>query len=144
VDTPTSERGDHSPILNIETEDYGEAYVVRLSGEVDLGTITLLAGALDGQIHNSRNVILDCQHLTYIDSTGFNLLADLYRQARRFVLVAPVPTIKKILGIMGLDMLIPIAASVEEALNVLAKGGLGYSISAYTEASEPRKPDQLR
>ena len=121
MDIPTGEYG--SPILKIETEDHGGAYVVHLSGEVDLTTITLLAGALDGQIHNSPNVILDCQHLTYIDSTGFNLLADLYRQGRRFVLVAPIPIIQRILGIMGLDMLIPIAASVEEALNVLAKEG---------------------
>jgi anti-anti-sigma factor len=123
MDTSSGEYAGRSPILNIETEDLGEAYVVRLSGEVDLTTITLLAGALDGQIHKSRNVILDCQHLTYIDSTGFNLLADLYRQGRQFVLVGPSPTIRKILGIVGLDMLIPIAASVEEALNVLAKAG---------------------
>jgi anti-sigma B factor antagonist len=111
------------PSLKIETEEHDGAYVVRLSGEVDLETAPLLEGALDGRIHNSRNVILDCQHLTYIDSTGFNLLADLYRQGRRFVLVAPSPTTQKILGTMGLDMLIPVASSVEEALNVLAEEG---------------------
>jgi anti-anti-sigma factor len=109
------------PSLKIETEEHDRAYLVRLSGEVDLETVTLLEGALDGRIHNSRNVILDCQHLTYIDSTGFNLLADLYRQGRRFVLVAPIPIVQKVLGIMGLDMLIRVASSVEEALKVLSK-----------------------
>jgi anti-anti-sigma factor len=114
-----------SPSLKIETEEHDGAYVVRLSGEVDLETATLLEGALDGRIHNSRNVILDCQHLTYIDSTGLNLLAGLSRQGRRFVMVAPTPTTQKILQIMGLDKRIPVAPSVEEALKVLAKGALG-------------------
>ena len=110
-------------MLKIETEDQGRAYVVRLSGDVDLDTVTLLEGALDGRVHDSQNVILDCQYLTYIDSTGLNVLADLYRQGRRFVLIGPSPTLRKILRIMGLDMLIPIAASVEEALDMLTKEG---------------------
>jgi len=108
-------------MLKIETEDHGRAYVVRLSGDVDLQTVTILQGALDGRVHNSRNVILDCQHLTFIDSTGLKLLADLYKQGRRFVLIAPSPTVRKILGITGLHMLMPVAASVEEALNVLTE-----------------------
>jgi anti-anti-sigma factor len=112
-----------SSILKIETEEQDGAYVVRLSGEVDLETVTLFEGALNGRVHNSRNVILDCQHLTYIDSTGLNTLADLYRQGRRFVLIAPSPTLCKVLHIMGLDMLMPVAASVDAALNILTKGG---------------------
>ena len=123
MDIPSGEYGSPSPILKIETEDHGGTYVVRLSGEVDLTTITLLQGALDGQVHDSRNVILECQHLTYMDSTGLNLLADLYRQGRRFVFVAPTPALQKILKITGLDTLLPVAASVEEAINVLAEEG---------------------
>ncbi len=106
--------------LRVETEKRPGAYVVRLCGEVDLATITLLRGALDGQIHDNQKVILDCRQLTYIDSTGLNLLADLYKQGRRFVFVAPAPTIQQILGITGLDMLMPVAPSVEDALKMLA------------------------
>ncbi len=122
VDDASGESRSPSPILKIETEERGTACVVRLSGEVDLETVTLLRGALDGRIHNRRNVILDCQRLKYIDSAGLNLLADLYRHGRRFVFVAHMP-IQKTLTIMGLDMLMPVASSVEEALNVLTEEG---------------------
>jgi anti-anti-sigma factor len=97
--------------------------VVRLSGEVDLQTITLLHAALDGRIHNGRNVVLDCRHLTYMDSLGLKLLVDLHEKGRRFVLVAPTPTIQKILRITALDTLLPVATSVEGALNRLAEEG---------------------
>jgi anti-anti-sigma regulatory factor len=81
-----------------------------------------IGGACAGRIHDSRNVVLDCQHLTYIDSTGLNVLADLYRRGRRFVLIAPSPTLRKILGIVGLDMLMPVADSVDEALKIYLTG----------------------
>jgi anti-anti-sigma factor len=111
--------GAAEPYLKIETEERDGAYVVRLSGDVDLETVTLLQGALDGRIRNSRNVILDCEHLTYMDSTGFNLLSDLYRRGRQLILVAPTPTVLKVLRVFGLDTLIPVTPSVEEALRVL-------------------------
>jgi anti-sigma B factor antagonist len=106
--------------LKVETEERPGAYVVRLCGEVDLATITLLRGALDGQIQSHQKVILDCRRLTYIDSTGLNLLADLYKHGRRFVFVAPTPAIQQILGIAGLDLLMPVAPSVEDALKTMA------------------------
>jgi anti-sigma B factor antagonist len=123
MDTVSGTSGSPSSILKIETDEHDGAYVVRLSGEVDLQTITLLNAALDGRIHNSRNVVLDCRHLTYMDSLGLKLLADLQEKGRRFVLVAPTPTIQKILRITALDTLLPVAASVEDALNRLAEEG---------------------
>jgi anti-anti-sigma factor len=111
--------GASAPGLKIETGTHDGAYVIRLSGEVDLETITLLQDALDEPAHHSRNVILDCQHLTYMDSTGFKLLADLHKRGRRLALAALTPTILKISRILALDTIIPIAPSVEEALKGL-------------------------
>jgi hypothetical protein len=57
------------PFLKIETEEHDGAYLVRLSGEVDLETVTLLEGALDGRIHNSRNVILNCRYQVFLHTS---------------------------------------------------------------------------
>ena len=53
-----------------------------------------------------------------IDS-GFNVLASRYNQVHRFVSVASTRTIRKNLGITGLDELIPVVPSIDEALTVL-------------------------
>lgn len=108
--------------LQVETDERDGVCVCRLSGEVDLATVTVLQDAL-GQIQNSRRVVLDCHQLTYIDSTGLTLLVRLRERGYRFVIVAAPPALQKVVRVIGLHTLIPLARTREEALRVLTDTG---------------------
>ena len=113
--------GAEESILSIQSEQRQGVRVLHLRGDVDLATVSQLQKALDEAARASRQVVLDCAKLKYIDSKGLSLLADFCKRGVRFVLVTPSPTIRRVLQIMALDKLFPAAPSVEEALNPLAE-----------------------
>jgi anti-sigma B factor antagonist len=53
----------------------GEAAVrVEVVGELDLATAPSLRQVLDGEIRESRHVVLDLSRITFIDSTGLKAI----------------------------------------------------------------------
>jgi stage II sporulation protein AA (anti-sigma F factor antagonist) len=62
------------PKLQIETDDTSAALVVRLSGELDAGTVDQLERALSAVLEPRPVVVLDLHELTFVDSLGLNVL----------------------------------------------------------------------
>jgi len=95
-----------------------------LSGELDLSNVAAFRADVDKALGGTGDIILQLQELTYLDSTGINLLLDVHRSLsctnRRIVLVGPTPQVRRILGVLCLAQLMPIVETVEEALLHLA------------------------
>ena len=69
-------------------------------------------------------VLVDLSQVHYISSIGIRLLLSnasaLETSGAKMVLVKPQPVVEQILRTAGLDQVMPIAASVEEALKILS------------------------
>jgi anti-sigma B factor antagonist len=117
--------GAAQPLLQLEAEAHQHGLLIRVAGEVDLANAQRLREAIEPALHSRRNVILDATHLGYMDLTGFRVLGDasaqLQRSGCRLVLVGVPLTVQKIMRIAGLDKVVPMVASVDEATATLGE-----------------------
>ena len=71
-------------------------------------------------------VIVDVSQLTFIDSSGLNLLAVAARAVTAaegsFVVAGPSPGITRVFGVVQLESEVPVTESVEAALGLVAPG----------------------
>src|SRR5213596_2046089 len=114
--------------FDIKTEQLGDdAYLISLSGEVDLYTAPdfkqqLLQVIGDG----ARQVIVDFTQTTFIDSTTLGVLVGGVKRLRpaggRLSIVSSDRNITKIFEITGLDRVFPIYSTRDEALEQLDSG----------------------
>jgi anti-anti-sigma factor len=102
-------------ILVVDVDRLGATALVRPSGELDLATIGKLRAALDG-ITAPQSLVLDMRGLSFIDSTGLHLLAELHERAVRegfaLELIAPPPPADTPIRVCGLDRRLPFVADV--------------------------------
>ncbi|WIY06581.1 STAS domain-containing protein [Amycolatopsis mongoliensis] len=114
------DKGD-SAVLRICHRQAGAAHVVEVAGEIDAGTAAefrreLAAAAVD----SAELVVVDLSEVRFIDSAGVTVLAGLHRRGRDRGVSVKVVTrqyaVKRVLGITGLDELIPVVDDLAEAL----------------------------
>jgi anti-sigma B factor antagonist len=111
--------------FDVNTEKVGEdAYVVALSGEVDLYTAPeFKQQLLDVIAQGAREVIVDFSGTTFIDSTTLGVLVGGVKRLRtndgQLSLVCSDRNITKIFEITGLDRVFTIYATREEAVSKL-------------------------
>ena len=86
------------------TRDGGGAF--RLSGEIDLSNVDELTTALSSEVRDGNHVILECEDLRFIDSTG---MAGILRicgglgDSGRLTLRALPPQVAKAAHVLGID-----------------------------------------
>ncbi|MEU6394839.1 STAS domain-containing protein [Streptomyces sp. NPDC046939] len=89
------------PGLQVQVVDAGASVLVRVGGELDIGTAPRLQSVLAPLA--GRRCELDLQHLTFIDSSGVNLLTLHHRHTTQagghLRLVAASPAVRRILDI---------------------------------------------
>jgi anti-sigma B factor antagonist len=108
--------------FDIKTERAGDdAYVIALSGEVDLYTAPEFKQQLLEVIgQGARNVVVDFSDTTFIDSTTLGVLVGGVKRLRpgggQLSLVCSDRNITKIFEITGLNKVFPIHKTREEAL----------------------------
>lgn len=68
----------------------------------------------------SASVVLQLQHVKYIDSSGLTALLHGSRKCERLVLLSPKGMVMKMLEISQLNQLLEISESLEEAIKLLA------------------------
>ena len=108
-------------LLRVDTEDRGDHAVITAAGEIDAATADSVANAVSGALHEGyATVLLDFAQVTFIDSTGLGVLVRSHRAAvargSRFAVVHPNPTTRKLIGVLGLDQLLNVFDSPEDAL----------------------------
>jgi anti-anti-sigma factor len=98
--------------------------IVQPRGELDLATATPLRAALDG-IESAERVVLDLRGLSFIDSTGLDLLVALHQRAQRdrfeLTLVSPGAPVDRAIQLCGLDQVLPFGAG-DDAIDGEAGG----------------------
>ncbi len=95
---------------------------LRVTGEVDVATGPRFGVEL-GQALADGAVLIDVRACGYIDSMGIGALvraARRERQGRIVVLCAPSGAVRKVIDAVGLDALVPVLESREDALDTLA------------------------
>ena len=104
-----------------------DVYVVRVAGEVDMSHEEELRGELRAAVDaDAKGIVVDLTECEFIDSSGVRALL-LSRQAQhseedseRLAVAASSDQILRILSVMGIDQVIPIRPTVEEAAAALS------------------------
>jgi anti-sigma B factor antagonist len=89
--------------------------VVRVAGEVDIDTAPKLRTALGDALRSDAPVVLDLAAVTFMDSSGFGVLAAAQRQATvvgATLRLRGVPTrIDELMRLLGLDTVLTIESA---------------------------------
>jgi anti-sigma B factor antagonist len=102
-------------------ESAGEPHtVIALSGEADVTNSDQLRGLLDTEVDKQpRLLIIDLSGLRFMDSSALHALLRANRalshQGGVFSLVGPQEAVARMLRLTGVDTLIPVFATVDEA-----------------------------
>jgi anti-sigma B factor antagonist len=104
-----------------------DAYVVRVTGEVDMSHEEQLRAELHRAVEaDTKGIVVDLTECEFIDSSGIRALL-LTREEKHpdgrsetLAVAASSDQILRILGVMGLDQVIPIKPTVEEAAAALS------------------------
>jgi len=104
-----------------------DAYVVSVSGELDIATAGRLAEELERTAErNARRVIVDLVGLTFIDSVALGVLTEEARRLRvaggTCIVVSQDPRILRVFEITGLDRIFCIERSLAEAVEGVIDG----------------------
>ncbi|MDQ4148778.1 MAG: STAS domain-containing protein [Actinomycetota bacterium] len=106
--------------LTIGSNLQGPWTIVGVEGEVDLSNASRLRQHIIEQVERGNyNLAVDLGAVDFMDSSGLAVLISGLRRTKEhqgsLVLVAPTPSVKRVLSITGLDKVFPIYDTVEEA-----------------------------
>jgi anti-anti-sigma factor len=105
----------------LSTEQRDGVVVAHVRGEIDLANAPKLGRALIRAIPNDAvGVVIDLSDTTYLDSSGVSLVFELAErvQARQQQLRVALPEdapLRRVLRVVSLESVVPIAASVDAA-----------------------------
>jgi anti-sigma B factor antagonist len=98
--------------------------IVAVTGEVDISTVTRLRQRLSELTDGGQTLIVDLNRVTFFDSAGLGTLIGAARRAAAhgssLHAVCARPQTRKLLWLTGVDRRIPLAATVDGALMLLA------------------------
>jgi anti-sigma B factor antagonist len=105
--------------LQISRSTEGEWAVITVTGEVDVATSPDLLAALEDERSKHSKLVIDLAGVTFIDSTGLGVMVQAKRtfdQEGSLRLVVAEANVKKVFEITGLDGVLRLFGSREEAL----------------------------
>ena len=96
--------------LGITTEIANDIAILAIAGEVDIYTAQELKNRLYEIVDStSKDIVIDCSNLNYIDSTGLGIFVGAFKKAkadsRNIKIVNIKDNIRKLFIITGLDKL---------------------------------------
>ncbi|SEM87007.1 anti-anti-sigma regulatory factor, SpoIIAA [Mesobacillus persicus] len=111
--------------LNIDMEIKNDVLCIRLSGELDHHAADELRDratkALEAK--NVRHIILNLEHLTFMDSSGLGVILGRYKHIKQLhgemIVCAVTPPIKRLFDMSGLFKIVRLEISEEYALERL-------------------------
>jgi len=113
-------------LFEIRTEDVHDAILIHVHGEVDLATAPTLQDALRSAIQSGRHVVVNLGEVTYFDLSGFRVLVeakDALGERQALAVSGSTPLVHKVIDIMQLGTLLPVAHTLPEALDLVRSHG---------------------
>jgi anti-anti-sigma factor len=110
--------------LTITVRSERGAVIAAVTGEIDISTVTPLRERLNELADNGVTLIVDLNRVTFIDSAGLGALVGAARRAAAhggsLHAVCARPQTRKLLWLTGVDRRIPLTATVDGALMLMA------------------------
>jgi anti-sigma B factor antagonist len=105
-------------LVTLEHED--GAVIVSVNGGIDGAVEGEFSAALDEALSHDRQLIVDLEHCSFIDSVGIGLLIRTSRRAAegQFALVACGPQVHRVLDLVGIPDFVPTYDTRLEAIRV--------------------------
>jgi anti-sigma B factor antagonist len=98
--------------------------IAAVAGDIDISTVTRLRERLFDLADSGRTLIVDLNRVTFIDSAGLGALVGAARHAAArggsLHAVCARPQTRRLLWLTGVNRRIPLAATVDGALMLLA------------------------
>jgi anti-sigma B factor antagonist len=108
--------------MKISIRDVGDAKVVDVEGDVDLGTSKLLRRTLFDTLPRATKLALNLEAIRYIDSSGIatliEVLKDSQRQNKEFVLFGLRPAVEDVLRLTHVIRIFQVFQTEKEALGI--------------------------
>lgn len=114
--------------LNVSVEELdAHTQAIVLRGELEVATASQLARPLSQAVDNGKTaVVVDLEHVTFMDSTGLMVLLNglrrLSRKGGRLALACTNPTVLRLFEITGTDSTFTITPTREAAMAALSAG----------------------
>jgi anti-sigma B factor antagonist len=112
--------------LTIEARHERGCTIATVVGEIDFATVALLRQRLSELAISGRPLVADLDRVSFIDSGGLSAMVGAAKRTAAYGgslhLVCARPEIRKLFRLTGLDSRIPLARSLDEALESLASG----------------------
>ena len=112
--------------LTIEARHERGCTIATVIGEIDIATVTLLRERLFELAASGRPLVTDLDRVSFIDSGGLSAMVGAAKRAAAhggsLRVVCARPEIRNLFRLTGLDSRIPLALSLDEALEGLASG----------------------
>ncbi|MFM9693840.1 STAS domain-containing protein [Streptomyces europaeiscabiei] len=110
--------------LSVSVQMIGDITLIKVSGEVDVYSVGKLKSALSDCLNHGRHqLVLDIDGIEFLDSTGLGPMMGALAAARRrggfMLLVCSTEKILKIFRLTGLWKVVPIHASLDDALTAV-------------------------
>ena len=103
-------------------EDEGR-YIMVINGEVDASSSIHLDNALGEAMKVNENILVDCTDLKYISSAGLGVFMSYIQEMKelniKLVLFGLSEKVKNVFQILGLDQLLTMEDTLEEAKRIL-------------------------
>ncbi|TAH24715.1 MAG: anti-sigma factor antagonist [Cytophagales bacterium] len=109
--------------MNITTNKSEAYFQIELDGDLDASSCLLLDNAIANAIQEGeKSLIIDCKKLQYISSAGLGVfmsyIQDFEESKTKMILFGLADKVYNVFRILGLDELLKIVDSQEEAIQV--------------------------
>ncbi len=96
-------------------------HIIRLDGDIDLEQSPKVRQLLLEAVENGKQVLVDLEAVTYLDSSGIATLVEAFQQAKKkgtaLILANLSPAVTRVLNMARLDKVFCIHDSVETAIH---------------------------
>ena len=110
--------------LTIEVRHEQGRAIVTAAGEIDISTVTPLRECLFEVAASGAPLVIDMEQVTFIDSVGLATLVGAAKRAAAhggsLQVACALPKIRQLVRLTGLDCRIPLARTLDEALEYRA------------------------
>jgi len=106
----------------LETEKVDNSLIVKIKGELDLLTAETFRNLVERAItrEKAQHLILDLEHVDFIDSSGLGVILGRYRRIREqggnMAIVGVKPHVKRVLELAGILGIVKVYHQTEQAL----------------------------
>jgi len=112
--------------LTIEVRHEQGRSIVTAAGDIDISTVTRLRECLFEMAASGAPLVVDLDQVSFIDSVGLAVLVGAANRAAanggRLQVACARPKIRQLMLLTGLDRTLPLASTLDEALEALAAG----------------------